>query len=144
MQSDTLCESNQVSGCRLDTLIQRGWDDPDARAYLHHYMALAIERGEVLSPPLRKLAAFTLRGTALKAISGGKTDWYRNAIIIIALHMLRNKGIPPKRNAASDTRSGSDIVSEILGKLGGPDRNLTYSGVAAVWDTYGDNLTVPG
>lgn len=123
----------------LDKILRRALrDDNDAIIVLLHVIADALSVGVELPERFRRYAARTLRGVAIECAEeerGRRSPWHRNMAIVGALEILQEGGIPPTRNAEkkSDDPSGCEIVAEILCKTG---HNISWRGVAEVWDTY--------
>jgi hypothetical protein len=123
----------------LDKVLRRALrDDNDAIIVLLHAIADALSAGIQLPERFRRYAARTLRGVAIEVEegeSGRKSPWYRNMAIIGALEILQEGGIFPTRNTEkkSSDPCGSDIVAEALRREG---YNISWRGVAEVWDTY--------
>ena len=118
--------------------LQEDDGDNDATIVLLHLIADALTAGAELPRGVRRYAARTLRGVAIEceeAERGRKSPWHRNMAIVGALEILQEGGLPPTRNAEkkSSDPCGCDIVAEILCKAG---HNISWRGVAEVWDTY--------
>src|SRR5262249_9258486 len=127
----------------LDKILRRALrDDNDAIMVLLHFIADALSAGIELPERFRRYAARTLRGVAIECGEeerGRRSPWNRNMAIVGALEILQEEGIPPTRNTEKKLNDpcGCDIVAEILCKAG---HNISWRGVAEVWDTYGDIL----
>ncbi|MGZ4862847.1 MAG: hypothetical protein ACXV2E_08725 [Halobacteriota archaeon] len=130
-------------GQNTDKILRRALpEDTDATIVVLHIIADALSAGVEMPQSYRRYAARTLRGVAIECAEkerGRRSPWYRNMAIIGALELLQQDGIPPTRNAEkkSGDPSGCEIVAEILCKTG---HNISWRGVAEVWDTYSDLL----
>jgi hypothetical protein len=128
----------------LDKVLRRALrDDNDAIIVLLHAIADALSQGVDLPERFRRYAARTLRGLAIEVEEqerGNKSPWHRNLGIVGALEILQEGGIPPTRNAekkSGTAPSGCEIVAEALCKEG---HNISWRGVAEVWQKYAKTL----
>ena len=145
-EMDHWVRSNSMAahyGPNMDKVLRRALrDDTDAIIVLLHFIADALSAGIDLPERFRRYAARTLRGVAIECAEeerGRRSPWFRNMAIVGAIEILREGGIPPTRNTEkkSSDACGCEIVAEALCKAG---HNISWRGVAEVWDTYADIL----
>lgn len=95
------------------------WQNYDANLLLREYCALAIEKGEGLSPALRAFAATALRRSIPAKPKGRKGDPWQESIACWVMRELKLAGIPVYESDGSNGKApftGVGVLTKVLAR----------------------------